>query len=209
VASDRQIEANRANALLSTGPTSPEGKAKCSQNALKTGLDAKSEVIRLETLADYEELTANFYRLHAPADENECFLVDRLISCVWLHRRYLATDTAVWERGFHTSNSRSLGLVFGNCSQSLARVDQRLNSAQRNFDKTMAQLRLHRANRAADPPPATGPENSDAANEPLNPELGLFLNFCEFSQPEPAFPAPRAENSAEPVPDQRNADLNE
>ena len=34
----KRIEANRANAQLSTGPTSETGKAKSSLNAVKTGL---------------------------------------------------------------------------------------------------------------------------------------------------------------------------
>ena len=38
MATPSQVEANRANAQFSTGPSSPEGKLKISHNALKTGL---------------------------------------------------------------------------------------------------------------------------------------------------------------------------
>ena len=37
--SEAQVNANRANAEKSTGPTSEAGKAKVSQNAVKTGLE--------------------------------------------------------------------------------------------------------------------------------------------------------------------------
>ena len=37
-----QVEANRANAQRSTGPRSPAGKARASQNALRHGLSAKA-----------------------------------------------------------------------------------------------------------------------------------------------------------------------
>ena len=57
MASDQQIKANQANAQLSHGPTSPEGKAKSSQNALKTGLYAKSRILRTENPEEYAELT--------------------------------------------------------------------------------------------------------------------------------------------------------
>src|SRR3982751_6651737 len=51
--SERRLAANRANAQLSTGPTSPEGKAISSLNAVKTGLCARAVL-----LADAEEARA-------------------------------------------------------------------------------------------------------------------------------------------------------
>ena len=44
----RQIEANRLNSQKSTGPRSAEGKAAASMNALKSGIDAQSNIIRGE-----------------------------------------------------------------------------------------------------------------------------------------------------------------
>src|SRR5581483_10830012 len=41
----RQIEANRRNSQLSTGPRTPEGKAVSRFNALKSGVNAKAQVI--------------------------------------------------------------------------------------------------------------------------------------------------------------------
>src|SRR5438034_1241699 len=45
MATQAQITANRANALKSTGPRSPEGKSASRFNALKHGLDADSLVL--------------------------------------------------------------------------------------------------------------------------------------------------------------------
>jgi len=56
----KQIEANRRNAERSTGPTTPEGKARSSQNAVKHGLTARRSVITVgdgeESIEDYERL---------------------------------------------------------------------------------------------------------------------------------------------------------
>jgi hypothetical protein len=43
--SDRQTEANRRNALLSTGPKTPEGKAIAALNALKHGLLSRDALL--------------------------------------------------------------------------------------------------------------------------------------------------------------------
>ncbi len=42
--SQAQIDANRLNSQKSTGPTSPEGKAAASLNALKSGIHARPPV---------------------------------------------------------------------------------------------------------------------------------------------------------------------
>jgi hypothetical protein len=51
--SDRQIEANRANAALSTGPRTDAGKAASSTNALSHGLTARQPVLPSESEEQY------------------------------------------------------------------------------------------------------------------------------------------------------------
>ena len=63
MSSQAQLDANRLNAQKSTGPTSPEGKAVSSLNALKSGIDAHSEIIRDEDPAALEALTAEGFRM--------------------------------------------------------------------------------------------------------------------------------------------------
>jgi hypothetical protein len=45
MATEKQIAANRANAQKTTGPRTEHGKSTSAMNALKTGLDAKNEII--------------------------------------------------------------------------------------------------------------------------------------------------------------------
>jgi hypothetical protein len=175
MATDRQIAANRENAKKCTGPNTENGKAKSSQNALKTGLDAKSEVLRFESRPDYEALIAEFYTRYQPTVPEDRSLVDMLIRSEWLSRRYTAIDTAIWEHEFFKSGETSLGAVFLKSEQALERVGRRINWAQRNYQLALKQLldiRAKRAHHQGTPAPDSYIEDQEAATtpEPTNPE---------------------------------------
>ena len=195
MASDRQIAANRANAQHCTGPTSPAGLARSSQNALKHGLDSKSEVMRCESRPDYEALIAEYYERFHPTVPEERAPVDMLIKSEWHSRRYMSIDAGIWERGFLVINDRSLGRVFELSGKAFDRVDRRINSAQRNFQKALRQLLDIRAKRAKEADleiQPTDPAETAIETEPLNPKLVSFLqNTSEPATP----PAPPAENA--------------
>lgn len=69
------------------GPKTPEGKKRCSLNALKHGLDASSghafEEIAREHGIPFDDVLAEMTRHYAPADPVECQLVLRIARCVW------------------------------------------------------------------------------------------------------------------------------
>ncbi len=96
MSTENQIEANRLNAQNCTGPKTEEGKARSSQNALKSGLYSQKEVIATESREALDELVADFHTRFAPATPEERSLVDALVRYEWLSRRYMAADTAVW-----------------------------------------------------------------------------------------------------------------
>src|SRR5437868_1963865 len=81
------LNANRLNAQKSTGPTSPEGKAASSLNALKSGIDAWSQIIPGEDPDELEALVAQFRLRYQPAGPTQLSLVDTLISTEWIQRR--------------------------------------------------------------------------------------------------------------------------
>jgi len=87
MASQRQLEANRHNAQLSTGPTSPSGKSHSAMNALKSGIHAKSLLIKGENLEELESLKSEIYAEYQPATTKARLLADELIRCDWTLRR--------------------------------------------------------------------------------------------------------------------------
>ena len=66
MASEKQSAANKRNAQNSSGPGSAAGKAASRMNALKTGLYAKSLVIRGESQEEFDELVQQFNGQYHP-----------------------------------------------------------------------------------------------------------------------------------------------
>jgi hypothetical protein len=92
----RQIEANRRNARLSTGPVTEEGKRRSRQNALRHGLTAETVITALEDTEDYAAfemaITADYDAQSAVERE----LVLRLASLLWRLRRATAIESGLF-----------------------------------------------------------------------------------------------------------------
>ena len=97
MSSFRQIEANRRNARLSTGPVTEEGKGRSRQNALRHGLTAETVIDALEDAEDYAAfelaVTADYDAQSAVERE----LVLRLASLLWRLRRATAIESGLFK----------------------------------------------------------------------------------------------------------------
>ena len=96
--SQKQREANRQNALKSTGPRTIEGRAISSGNALKHGLRAARHLLPGEDAAAYDALGDGLTTQLQPVGVLEAELVDRLVSLFWRARRIPAIEAALVER---------------------------------------------------------------------------------------------------------------
>ena len=77
--SPKQLAANRANASHSTGPRTPEGKARSAQNSRKHGFTASHfAVVRLEDLEEVDHLRADLIAIYQPANSQELFAIERI-----------------------------------------------------------------------------------------------------------------------------------
>ncbi|MHC5083568.1 MAG: hypothetical protein ACYTET_06480 [Planctomycetota bacterium] len=81
--SEKQLQANRQNALRSTGPKTDEGKAASSANALKHGLRSQQVVISGEDARQYEQFRQDLAEQLEPAGVLEGCLVDKIASALW------------------------------------------------------------------------------------------------------------------------------
>ena len=95
MASQRQFEANRANARRSTGPKSIVGRARSRMNALKHGLTAREIVIGDENPTDLETLRADLEQEFLPQSAMQRALVDRLTGLLWRLGRVAKVESAM------------------------------------------------------------------------------------------------------------------
>src|SRR6202158_4591455 len=101
----KQIEANRRNALKSTGPTTLEGKERSRRNAIRHGLTAETVIAALANSADYEDLEAAVTSEYDAESAVERELVLRLASVFWRLRRATGIETALFESVTASSNT--------------------------------------------------------------------------------------------------------
>jgi hypothetical protein len=95
VTSFRQIEANRRNALRSTGPVTEAGKHRSRRNAVRHGLCAETVVGTLEDIEDYKGFEAAIIADYDAETAVERELVLRLASLFWRIRRATAIETTL------------------------------------------------------------------------------------------------------------------
>jgi hypothetical protein len=82
MATIKQIDANRRNALQSTGPKTAEGKAAVALNAMKHGLPSRELLLPGENGAAFAELAENLRAQVAPVGALKGLFVGRIIGCL-------------------------------------------------------------------------------------------------------------------------------
>src|SRR6516225_2634778 len=93
----RQIEANRRNALNSTGPKTEAVKRQSRCNAVRHGLTAEAVIGALEDAEDYSAFEAAIIADYDAQSAVERELVLRLASLLWRLRRATIMETGLFE----------------------------------------------------------------------------------------------------------------
>ncbi len=88
MAAERQVQANRANALKYTGPKTPEGKRISSKNAILYGLASGTVVLKGESMRRFKDLAAA-----QPRNSAETFLVQTMTAARWRAPRMWGIQT--------------------------------------------------------------------------------------------------------------------
>jgi len=174
--STAKIEANRRNALKSTGPKTERGKALVAGNALRHGL-------RAEKLICFDEQEGDFVAFHqaqravfAPADAVEEQLVERIAVCAWRLRRTYRVEAEMFNAFRQTKpqfHDTELATVFDRASQEmsvLSRYEVALDRAMHQAALMLERRQARREDEAVLPPIAV--QITGHAAEPDAPGFG-------------------------------------
>jgi hypothetical protein len=96
-ATAKQLHANRINALRSTGPTSPAGKAAVARNAVRHGILGGTLLLADEDPSEFHGLLDDLSTSLRPVGALELALVERIAVSLWRQRRLVRAETAAIE----------------------------------------------------------------------------------------------------------------
>ena len=97
--SPAQLAANQADAQLSCGPKTEEGRAKSSLNAVKTGLTGRTVLLSSDDSAAYELHLRAYENDFRPAGARECDLVQSIADTAWRLKRIPGLEAAIFAQG--------------------------------------------------------------------------------------------------------------
>jgi len=193
--SQAQIDANRRNALHSTGPRTPGGKTQSSRNALKHGLASISPhaFLGIEDHSAFERLLLSYVLKYQPNHADEVDLLTDAVFCKWRQQRLwtlesqaIEIDVATHQRDLQTKLPKANApahvahAVNYSLDHSSAPALNRRYEAQlhRQYLRNLKELQALQSTRVGDEStldllypnePNPGPSKTSSPNEPNSP----------------------------------------
>ena len=134
--------ANAANAKLSTGPKTEDGKAKSSRNALKHGLTAQDVVVEPGREAEFEAYRDALQQDLGPEGAAEMEFFNRLVHAGWTLQRIREIESAMMREGILDP------LLDESETKTLDRMLRYHTTFERTYNRSLKELRILQTNRA-------------------------------------------------------------
>ena len=154
--SNLQIEANRRNARLSTGPKTATGLRISSMNALKHGLTARHVTVFDESAGDFEAFQRQLIIALRPKGALETTLAERVVLCAWRLRRVYRIETGLFCKtrtsgaNGHATTTNDIDIVFlrlASHDDELSKLTRYETSIERSLQRALRALERRQAQR--------------------------------------------------------------
>jgi hypothetical protein len=182
------IEAEAAKSK--TGPRTPEGKHRSSQNALRHGLSGRIVVLPTEDMNIYLKFTKDFIDSLRPASPMEQELAQNIADGYWRLKRVRTTEESLFSLGYSEGQSEfeaehedlhaavTAGKTFRDHSKAFVNLSIYEQRIQRGIEKNTRLLRELQAERKANEP-----EPAPVAVMPKQPQQPITEFVCSTSEP--------------------------
>jgi hypothetical protein len=135
--SPARLAANAANAQHSTGPRTPEGRARASQNARTHGLTARDLIIAPDEREEFEQLRTDYRATVQPQDGIQQSLFEELLGAAWNLRRI---------RRMEVRACSDLALTADQLEKDLDRLVRYKTCIERTFHRSLKELKALQTN---------------------------------------------------------------
>ena len=151
MASPAQTAANQANAKLSSGPRTPEGKARSARNATSHGLTAADVIVFPGEEQAFTDLRDGLAQDLRPAGAHQLQVFDQLVYHAWNRRRVRALIAGmVRELGFDPAASPLVEpRITPDISKEYERMNRYLRHHNSGYNRCIRDLRIAQTELAA------------------------------------------------------------
>jgi hypothetical protein len=192
---NHRVDANRRNALHSTGPVTPEGKRKASLNALRHGLTGQTVVLPSDDLAAYQTSCAKFHAELKPKGLLETKAVQTMADTYWRLDRIRAMENNLFALALEEQEPLSSDPLISSALAQAKSLDRnadllaRLSLYEQRLNRTLAQAQAHlkqlqQERAAAEARELQAAEEILNLKEALNEEWAPEQNGFDFSSAE-------------------------
>jgi len=130
---------NRANSRYSTGPRTPDGKLRASQNALTHGLTSRIPVLPTEDPDAYQKHCDQFREEYKPATPTEQHLTQELADTAWRLNRIRILEAKLLDSATSPRSNFQLDMI--DTHRTLATLGLHGQRLSRQFHKALELLR--------------------------------------------------------------------
>src|SRR5260221_2977410 len=188
MATIKQIEANRRNALKSTGPSTPQAKAAVRMNALRHGLRARTVVLHAENSEEFHQLCNDLETEWQPQSRTEHFYVEQMAISQWKLTRVEVAEKSIVSQEVSAKTQIPLLDKLWQCQ---CRLERSFARAQRDLERLQNSRRPPVQPGEATSAPKPEDPASPAAVEPSAPKAPYVMSA-------PAAPAPPTKPAVTP-----------
>src|SRR5216684_2187511 len=168
--SPARLAANAANAQHSTGPRTPEGRARSSQNARTHGLTARDVIVEPHEREEFEQFLNRYQTDVAPQDAVQLSVFDDLVAAAWNLRRIRRMEVRLCSDTTLTTEQ---------LDKDMDRLIRYKASVERTFHRSLKELKALQTNSFI---AATLPESVRAHVPPLANATQIAKRTQEFDK---------------------------